>query len=247
LIVKAYIDETGIHDGAPVTAVAAYFAHDKSWKKFTLKWRAALWSFGVDEFHMNDYAQRHGAFEGWSDAKQLALAKKIFGLIPEHTSYGASVAMVHADFNEMRDSYPHIKEALGTPYTCCFQWLITLVIRKLPMPFKDWRVSCIHEDNDYKDEAIHAWDWAKSEIDLASRLGTLTFAPKKDFVPLQAADVLAWETQKRLADPGRAERKSFTTLLQRQNVTIQGLNKQWLLENAPRLEALAVEYLRSGK
>jgi hypothetical protein len=35
---RVFNDETGVHDDAPVTAVAGYFAHAKTWKKFDRRW-----------------------------------------------------------------------------------------------------------------------------------------------------------------------------------------------------------------
>jgi hypothetical protein len=40
----------------------------------------------------------------------------------------------------------------------------------------------------------------------------LQFAEKTDYVPLQAADILAYEGNKRLRDPSRPERRAWTAL-----------------------------------
>src|SRR5262249_52278898 len=164
------------------------------------------------------------------------LGEKLFPLIAAHTKFGISVALIRADMEDIYKDYPSIREGLGTPYSCCFHWLIALVIERVRFPYPGWRLGCIHEDNDYKRDAVDAWDWVKATQDIASRLGTLAFATKADCVPLQAADVLAWESQKALADPKRPERKSFAAL--KSNVTVQGTNRQWLRENPPRLNQI---------
>ena len=246
MIVRAYLDESGIQADAPVTTVAAYFSTAEKWKIFTRKWLHVLADFGLSSFHMSEYAQRHGGFEGWSRERQKKLAERLFPLIPAHTKLGVSVAMVRADFDEVFEAYPAIKEALGKPYPCCFQWLVHLVIAKATFASPKWRLACVHEDNDFKREAMEAWDWLKNEKDVAGRLDSLTFAPKSSFVPLQAADVLAWESQKRLADPTRLERKSLTALRKGDKLTIQTMNRQWLRDNAARLDAEAHKYLDRG-
>lgn len=247
LILKTYIDETGIQAGAPVTAVGAYFSEPQSWKVFTRLWLNTLHDFDVDAFHMNDYAQRHGAFKCWSQEKQRALGVRLFPIIPAHTKLGMAVAMIHADFDELAAEYPNIKLALGTPYTCCFHWLMAMVVERLNLPDPHWHLGCIHENNDYQHEALEAWNYIKSEKDVASRLGTLTFATKEECVPLQAADVLAWEAQKRLADQERPERKSLTALREGDKLSIQTLDRQWLHENAARLNAKATVWVRANE
>jgi hypothetical protein len=246
LLIQGYMDETGIHDGAAITGVAAYFSNAQTWKHFTRRWLHVLRDFDLNEtdFHMIDYTGRQNAFKGWSTGDQLALGKKLFPLIPRHTRFGVSIAIHNIEFEELFKTYPNIKRGLGRPYTCCFQWLITLVAAHLPQPDPAWRIGCIHEDNDYKGEAIEAWDWVKKKEDIGSRLGLLAFAPKIDCVPLQAADVLAWESQKRLSEPNRAERKSLSIL--RPNITLQMIDKKWLAENAPRLDRLAAEGLEES-
>jgi hypothetical protein len=190
LIIRTYLDETGTHDGAPVTAVAAYFAKAQQSKMFTRRWLGVLRDFGLTGFHMYDFTQRVRAFEGWTTDQQRQLAERLFPLIPAHTEFGVSVAMVKSDMDEIYKEYPNIRRGLGRPYTCCFQWLISLVISHVTLPYPGWRLGCIHEDNDFKREAVEAWDWVKAERDIAKRLGTFAFAPKVHCVPLQAADVL---------------------------------------------------------
>jgi hypothetical protein len=58
------MDETGIHDGAPVVAVAAYVARPVVWRNWTKKWNAAKRPIKV--FHATDCANLRGEFEGWS-------------------------------------------------------------------------------------------------------------------------------------------------------------------------------------
>ena len=61
-------------------------------------------------------------------------------------------------------------------------------------------------------QALESFDWVKRN---GNPLGTtigLQFAEKRNYVPLQAADILAYEGNKRLRDPNRPERRAWTAL-----------------------------------
>jgi hypothetical protein len=54
--------------------------------------------------------------------------------------------------------------------------------------------------------------YLKSEVNPMGTRLSLTFGDKADYVPLQAADVLAYEGNKRLRDLSRPKRRAFRAL-----------------------------------
>jgi hypothetical protein len=238
---RVFLDETGIHQDAPVTAIAAYFAHPKRWEKFERRWLETLAAFHLKQFHMSEYVHSRGAFEGWTKEKHLALATKLFPIIPEYARWGVAVAMVKAEFDEGLRGYPKTREALGDPYGCCFNWLISIVLERIQEMGREVRLEFIHEDNDYTATAQETWK-AICQRDTYKQLASFSFAPKSEFVGLQAADVFAWEAQKRLAEPERPERKSLSALRSKKSIELQFINRQWLKDNAERL----AKFVESG-
>lgn len=75
-----------------------------------------------------------------------------------------------------------------------------------------------HERNDYKEVAHSAFEWIKKRRVFYKEPMTLTFGSKEDFVPLQAADVLAYESNKRIRDFARPERRAWKVLASTQRV-----------------------------
>lgn len=142
--------------------------------------------------------------------------------------------MVKAEFDDGLRDYPKAREALGDPYGCCFNWLVSIVLERIQEIGRDVRLEFIHENNDYMVMAHETWE-AICERDTYKQLVSLSFAPKSEYVALQAADVFAWEAQKRLAEPDRAERKSLTVLRRKKSIELQFINRQWLRDNAERL------------
>jgi hypothetical protein len=68
-----------------------------------------------------------------------------------------------------------------------------------------------HEPNDFKDDALQTFA-AMKESNPRRRL-SLAFGTKSQFVPLQAADILAYEANKRLRQPkSQPDRRALTAL-----------------------------------
>jgi len=82
-MIDAYLDESGIHDGAEVCFIAGYFGGRGQWRKFSRAWQQALRDYDVPlhEFHSQNLVKRTNFFNGWSKANsfelQLSLAKTI--------------------------------------------------------------------------------------------------------------------------------------------------------------------------
>lgn len=85
-------------------------------------------------------------------------------------------------------------------------------------------IAFVHETNAYKHDALTAFDWVKKRFG-QRRVLTLSFGSKEEFMPLQAADILAYEGNKRLRDPKRPERRPWTVL----SAPRQGRPRLWAL------------------
>jgi hypothetical protein len=66
--------------------------------------------------------------------------------------------------------------------------------------------------NEYQAEASESFEWVKKNGNASNVDMRLKFGTKRDYVPLQAADVLAYEGNRRLRDPSRPERRAFKAL-----------------------------------
>jgi len=68
----------------------------------------------------------------------------------------------------------------------------------------------------------------------------LKFGTKQDYVPLQAADVLAYEGNRRLRDPSRPERRAFQALSpENERLHVQYYGKKtmpWLIERLQKIK-----------
>jgi len=73
------------------------------------------------------------------------------------------------------------------------------------------RLAFFHETNDYEASAKRSFEFVKINPKYVGK-NELTFAGKDDFVPLQAADVLAYEGNKRIRNIDKKPRRAWSAI-----------------------------------
>jgi Protein of unknown function (DUF3800) len=209
-MIKIYVDESGTHADSDVTTVAAYAGRPKVWRKWTNEWRKAKRPIRL--FHATDSANLHGEFEGWHPEKRDELVKKLLPIIANNSIAGAVIGLHLGEFRKAVGDRKEIPEALGNPYTTCFHWLVQSLLELLKHNKKTESFKFIHEQNDFEGEARAAFDFIKENANPHDVPMKLVFGAKKENTPLQAADILAYEGNKRFRDPDKPERKAWQAL-----------------------------------
>src|SRR5208283_2154203 len=106
-MIDAYLDESGIHDGAAICAIAGYFGGRGQWRKFESDWKYLLHTFGVpmERFHAKDlFPKPRGFFlHHWDSSRHPAFLDAIAETIIRHKKiHPVGFGIVIDDFN----SYP---------------------------------------------------------------------------------------------------------------------------------------------
>lgn len=107
---------------------------------------------------------------------------------------------------------PELEALLGNPYSACFHWLVSTILQLANKYQSKERIAFIHETNDYEGETLAAFSWIKKYINLDNRVISLKFGSKQKHTPLQAADILAYEGNKRFRDFDKPPRRAWTAL-----------------------------------
>jgi hypothetical protein len=135
----------------------------------------------------------------------------------------------------------------GAPYTACFQWAISIIMEIATERGKGERMAFVHEVNDYKGECFKAFEYVKEILNPRDITMSLSFAGKKDFPPLQAADILAYEGGKFLKNPTRTARRAFTALdPDKTRIIARSYSKNNMGELISRLTAFRAKLLTQG-
>jgi hypothetical protein len=210
VVLKAFMDETGIHEGSPIVAVSAYVAESATWRRWRRKWDAAKAPTKI--IHAADCANYKGEFKGWTRERRDTFVAKLLPILPAHRLVGMVFAIQMEDLKEALKGSEELLELLGNPYTCCFQWALMSIMVLAAHHGAGKRIKFIHEINDYKGEAIKTFEYVNEHHNPQHIAVTLAFGTKADNSQLQAADVLAYEAAKFLKDPVRPPRRSWLAL-----------------------------------
>lgn len=196
MVIQVFMDESGIHDDAPAVTSSAVWTRPSVWQNWTKEWKRKL--APIEAFHAVDCHNRKNEFAGWSRNDR---DKKVIGLlpiIPKFKIHGRFTGVDLKAYNLAMESEPAIyKKTFGNPYYAAVMWAMKHVAQ-YANTHNGKRVDIIHEVNDFQTDVLDAFDYVSRKFPSLNM--TLNFGSKKDFVPLQAADILAYEGFKYLKD-----------------------------------------------
>jgi hypothetical protein len=197
-VIAAYMDESGIHAGAPAVTSSVVWARPSVWKQWTLDWQRLLPPVRI--YHAFDCHNRVGEFKGWSRPERDAWVRQLLPLFPKYRLYGR-FGGVHLDaFNQaMNREAPIYKETFGEPYFATIHWALRRLC-EAAMAGNGRRVAIVHEITDRPGDVMDAFLYVRKRFPMLDM--SISFGSKQEFVPLQAADILAYEGFKFLKGGG---------------------------------------------
>jgi hypothetical protein len=163
-------------------------------------------------FHAVDCQNLAGEFKGWTEPQRDELVARCLPVIARSDFPGVVVGIQMDEFEKAIKGRDDLRPLFGTPYAACFQWVVQIIMNFAIGAGSRERIGFVHELNDYRHEALESFSWIKKHGNPLRTIMGLQFAEKTDYTPLQAADILAYEGNKRLHDPNRRERRSWTAL-----------------------------------
>jgi hypothetical protein len=234
-LLKVYIDESGVHADSPVVTVAAYMARPKQWAAFTREWVRAIKPAKV--YHATDAQNLRGEFKGWTSQQVDALAERALPIIPKHTAVAIAAGINMRDFRTAFASKPDLMKLLGDPYGACLQWVLTILMQEKAVKGNREQIAFFHEQNNFIGEASSAYKHVIERWNIGARTG-FAFGSKEKFVPLQAADIYAYEANKRLRDTSKPNRRSLDALVpDKRYAELRYLNNENMADFMQMLEA----------
>lgn len=188
----AYNDESG-HPEQRAVVVAGFVASDEQWVEFERNWNDTLNHFGVSRFHAKDYFHSVGEFAPWANHRSnpeiAATRQRFLQQLIAHIKLRCRLSYSHA---VRMNSYHKVDEVYFLqsmrPYELCGRTAVKSVT--------DWA----NRNRIPQNEITHVFeDGAKHKGFLEKRiLRDKNFQPvfktKTEAAPLQAADLLAYET-----------------------------------------------------
>lgn len=205
----SYADESGTHDesgnlvGADVAGVFGYIATKEQWDSFTVSWDAILTEFKITEFHASEFADRingpknpNWPYAGWIDSKRDSFIRQLIETARDSTAFSVGGLLSVQGYD--RFTPERMKQAMEHPYQYCFQAFLDHLVPALevmvdpPLQMGDKVDFFFDQQDEMEIRADRTFSIVKCLRDSNARMGTLTFADGLDYVPLQAADLLAY-------------------------------------------------------
>lgn len=193
-VLIAYFDDSADDD---LVCMAGYVSTAEKWEEFELRWKEVLVKYGISFFHMKEYAHRTGEFQGWPEEKRVALMKELIAVIQACVLYGVAVAISAKDYES---EFPEeLKKFLRNPYYLAVYSCLSQALNYHMKNHADEEIAFVWDEKSKVAAEMQRIYVAYKAADFIPRpelLGSLTFADDKKFVPLQAADLLAYEYRK---------------------------------------------------
>ncbi len=200
-----YGDESGTSRDNRVATVAGYLGQVGEWRRFEREWRKVCGKYDVKIVHRADLETWHGEFtaeRGWNPARRTSFLGELQPIIKSCTKVAVGSAVIKEDWEEVMPEW--LTRFFGGTYGWCAHECIVAVRKWCERPSARSRTSrpvCWAfergAEGQHQVEAMFAELSNISELKAAFRIGALSF-PDKDVVPLQAADLLAYEVFKQV-------------------------------------------------
>ena len=224
-----YCDDSGTHAQSPIAVAAGFIAPMLQWEHFAKDWKAADADEGFGVFHMADFVARQKQFalpEWQDDRKRDRTLRRLINIIATRSNLGFMTVVEKSAYDDEVPDALREKRKLGRNH-------YTFAVRMSMAKILKWRMKYRHKEpikfvfdqmskgkgeiNAVFEEALREGD-EKALLHGISRDAGWSFESKDKTLPLQAADILAWETlhymQKTYLPSGKDPmRKSYRALV----------------------------------
>jgi hypothetical protein len=240
-MIEAYMDESGIHEGAHVCVIGGYWGSIKKWKRFERRWKQIIEDAGeptLKEFHSTDFwyadGRRKGIFARWSNDKADKFIADLATCIVDSGIYPTAAVLVVADWKKLNKDERMFLTG-GRYNKSTLKWVTRGAPNRLYfLPFQFAieypALSCqaglhVHYvfdlNKQFKKHALDLFGLMKIDpkINARHRMGALDFETGEAAPGLQAADMLAYQIYKfskvRIEFGKLAKRSQMSPLLQK--------------------------------
>ncbi len=214
MIYQAFFDESGTHAGSPLMTVAAYAFTKTGARQFSEAWARKLKNYSLSYAHMTDCATGNGEYSKMSLQDRIDSEKDLIMLIKKHSVAGAAVSIDTAYYEKAMSGGVHVYGA----YTFILLQVVDRISRVIASRDSKASVSYFFESG--HESANEAHRFMNSIKTYGGKVGdnyaAHVFVDKRKFLPLQAADMMAWQYRHFLvrAAAGHPPRKDYIALIQ---------------------------------
>ena len=213
---------------------------------------------------MSEYWRKEPPYDKWPKTKQKRFLSTLIRIARDNTWFAIGAMVPTKDWDEalpenIKGGGLGGKLSFDHPYHFCFQMFFArfmeLLTGEIDKRFAKYKIKekvafVFEQQHQFEDIATAGFQILKDVLDPENRLTSITFGSKEDYIPLQAADLLAFYARRILTHQmqGKAWRDQFERELEeRHNLMLYHFTRQQLIEFARKGVALKQARERAGR
>jgi hypothetical protein len=206
-MLKVFADDSGSGGDSKWFVLGGYLASAEAWIAFEPQWSAALADGRpIEYFKASEAESRKGQFEGFSVDERNAKIDTLIAVIVKHARQAVYVRVRQEHYDEIiKGSVP---PAWDSPYYYLFMTLMTCctaVERQYGSGSPIRFIFDTHQTLASRSENMYSK--LRNIPQFAGSVSGVQFEDEKQFLPLQSADLLAWQVRRSLCVPDEPRRK----------------------------------------
>ena len=211
MVLQAFLDDSGGNEQSTTFVLAGFVAPYEQWAKFADEWKVVLDKPpALDYFKMKEAEGLSGEFalkKGWDASLRDQRLSDLIDVIRKYAIASIHASIRNDHFEQYLKSLPTPGRNLSTdsPYTMLVMNI--MVAYTMYAAMHNFREPCdfvFDEQIGFSSEILEWWPriwWPKSRANLRSFLGSQPiWRDDKTFLPLQAADLYAWQLRRNFED-----------------------------------------------
>lgn len=204
MLLQSFADDSGSDARSHTFVLGGVVAMPTEWVSFTQAWEVALeHPIKLDYFKMSEAMSLNGQFSprrGWAEAMRDEKISELIGITTRHVRYAAWASMRQVDFQKYIASIPLPMRTLSTdtPHMFLLNQFMLMLCEHAKRHRADCSFEFVFDEQLGVDREMALW-WPHLKAFAATKglspyLGAApSFRDEKQMLPLQAADLLAWE------------------------------------------------------
>lgn len=103
----AYFDASGHPKDGSLLVVSGWLSFQERWRQFEKEWTAALAEANVEHFHMTEFTQSRGQFDGWrhKEKKRKRFLSRLISIIHRNLPEGFAGTVLLPDWEAVNSRY----------------------------------------------------------------------------------------------------------------------------------------------
>jgi hypothetical protein len=194
-MLRAFFDDSGKESdsGNRFVCIAGYIAIEGCWNMFTEGWNHQLLKHGMSSLHTKDFMVDKTI--DWPTKRKIL--DGFINVIKASQLIGFGVAL---DADAWRELPPELTRAEGNAQQFCFLRIMRMLVKRFKAAREnDFAILYFDCDKDFTPSRFQKFLALRDcDSDFKRYLKSFCIADPQWFLPLQAADLLAWQTRKDL-------------------------------------------------